>query len=39
MDTSIGAFVLPNAVIPDNTPLEIFKVPGKRYLSHAFYAL
>ncbi|KAK9896280.1 hypothetical protein P389DRAFT_152976 [Cystobasidium minutum MCA 4210] len=27
MDTSIGAFVLPNAVIPDETPLEIFKVP------------
>jgi endonuclease G len=29
MDTSIGAFVLPNAVIPDETPLEMFKVPGK----------
>lgn len=29
MDTSIGAFVLPNAVIPDDTPLEIFKVPGQ----------
>ncbi|CAO3660601.1 unnamed protein product [Rhizopus microsporus] len=24
---SVGAFVLPNAPIPDNTPLEAFKVP------------
>jgi endonuclease G len=27
-DTSIAAFVLPNAVIPDETPFESFKVPG-----------
>lgn len=25
----MGAFVLPNAVIPDETPLESFVVPGK----------
>lgn len=29
MDTSIGAFVLPNAQILDETPLGIFKVPGE----------
>ena len=28
-ETSIGAFVLPNAVIPDETPFESFKVPGE----------
>lgn len=27
-ETSIGAFVLPNAPIPDETPFETFKVPG-----------
>ena len=26
-DTSLGAFVLPNAPIPDETPFETFKVP------------
>ncbi|KAJ9120243.1 hypothetical protein QFC22_003143 [Naganishia vaughanmartiniae] len=28
-DISIGAFVLPNAVIPDEVPLTAFQVPGK----------
>jgi endonuclease G, mitochondrial len=28
-EVSTGAFVLPNAVIPDGTPLESFVVPGK----------
>ncbi len=28
-DTSIGAFVLPNALIPDETPLQTFRVPGQ----------
>jgi hypothetical protein len=28
-DVALGAFVLPNAVIPDNTPLTAFSVPGK----------
>ena len=28
-DTSIGAFVLPNALIPDETPLQTFGVPGQ----------
>lgn len=27
-DVAIGAFVLPNSVIPDNTPLTEFSVPG-----------
>lgn len=25
----MGAFVLPNAIIPDNAPLESFIMPGK----------
>jgi endonuclease G len=33
-DISTGAFVLPNAVIPDETPLESFVVPG---MSHHRY--
>ena len=28
-DVAIGAFVLPNAVIPDQVPLTSFQVPGK----------
>ena len=29
LELSTGAFVLPNAVIKDDTPLESFIVPGK----------
>src|SRR5882757_1829945 len=29
LDISMGAFVLPNAVIPDEAPLESFVMPGK----------
>ena len=29
LELATGAFVLPNAVINDNTPLENFIVPGK----------
>jgi endonuclease G len=28
-DVAIGAFVLPNSVIPDQVPLTSFQVPGK----------
>ena len=28
-ETALGAFVLPNARIPDHTPLESFIVPGR----------
>src|SRR6202044_519283 len=28
-EISTGAFVLPNAVIPDETPLESFVIPGE----------
>jgi endonuclease G, mitochondrial len=28
-EVSVGAFVLPNAIIPDDAPLESFVVPGK----------
>lgn len=28
LDLSMGAFVLPNAIIPDEAPLESFSVPG-----------
>jgi hypothetical protein len=30
LELATGAFVLPNAVIHDDTPLESFIVPGKR---------
>lgn len=33
-DVAIGAFVLPNSVIPDQVPLTSFLVPGKSPLSH-----
>ena len=29
LELSIGAFLLPNAEIPDETPLESFMVPGE----------
>lgn len=28
LDVSMGAFVLPNAIIPDDAPLESFVAPG-----------
>ena len=31
---SIGAFVLPNEVIPDETPLRSFEVPGRVFHRH-----
>lgn len=30
-DVSVGAFVLPNAVIPDQVPLTSFQVPGELF--------
>lgn len=35
-DVSIGAFVLPNSVIPDQVPLTSFQVPGKCSTSLTF---
>lgn len=30
LEISTGAFVLPNAIIPDDAPLESFVIPGMR---------
>lgn len=35
VETSVGAFVMPNAAIPDETPLTSFIVPGELEPSQA----
>lgn len=37
-DVAIGAFVLPNSVIPDQVPLTSFQVPGKLNLDRLLKA-